>query len=157
MRFRNSDEVQFDFKFECQQVLKHFELEKKLINFTKNEKLASQMSNLVDFWSPLLVCQIEIDVNETKINKIPVNRIIDLVNESLSNALRHEKAKSVRIQLLDFINDVLVVVTNDGELIRSIRKGLDSKLFDEPTNERWEITNMSENTGVRFSGLVPIN
>ena len=156
-RFRNTDSTEFDYEFECQQVLKHFDLEEELLSLAKNEKLREQMIDLLNFWGSMLDCRYEMDVDETKLNEICLKRVIDLINESLSNALRHGNAKSIQIQLIDSFSDILVVVTNDGAPIRSISRGLGSSLFDELTNTRWEIQNLSDGTGVRFSALVSRN
>lgn len=153
-RFRNSHATDFDFDAECQKVLEHFELEMEFNNFFNSKSLTHSMNKLKDSWAPILNCQITIEADEERISWTSVSKICDLINEALSNALRHGNADSAEIKIFDSLSDIFVIVINNGHPTASSSGGLGSKVFDELTNKRWELKNRIGYTGVRFSGLI---
>ena len=118
------------------------------------ESLTERLEVVLEEWQPLLEIEpITLELNESSLSRSQACRICDFINECLSNALRHGHATRVRIQVSEALNDVLVVVSNNGSPVAQTKKGLGTKIFDQVSHSRWDIKNKADGSGVRVSAL----
>jgi hypothetical protein len=154
LRFRNVEDSSFDLASEISNVLSHFEIEAEFSSVIIDETLADKLVGVMLAWEPLIEIElVPLEVDVFSISRLQSSNICDFINECLSNALRHGQATNAKIQISEVINDILVVVTNNGELVKSLTSGLGSKIFTRLSNSRWDIKNKIDGSGVRVSAL----
>ena len=153
-RFRDLNDSSFDVDQEIRNVITHFEIEKEISKVVIGESLTERLEVVLEEWQPLLEIEpITLELNESSLSRSQACRICDFINECLSNALRHGHATRVRIQVSEALNDVLVVVSNNGSPVAQTKKGLGTKIFDQVSHSRWDIKNKADGSGVRVSAL----
>lgn len=99
------------------------------------------------------VCEVTFDATQELLDSLradPIasNMLSEIVNESVSNAIKHGKAKSVRVELGLDSYALAVTVVNDGEYNSGASPGLGSKIMDESTLS-WSLEREAEYTVLR--------
>jgi len=102
--------------------------------------LKTSLTDLIELWQG--VCEVKVSIDEELLNSISVNQITshcinEIVKESVTNAIRHGKARLVEISIQD-LNDgsLQIEITNDGEGNVAGTPGVGSHILDEITM-RW--------------------
>ena len=156
-RFRNIEDDSFDLESEVRNVLSHFEVETEISKVIIGESLTGRLSEVLAEWQSLIEIElVPLELDVSKISRSQSCNICDFINECLSNALRHGQATKAKIQISDAVNDVLVLVTNNGEPVGAMSRGktgLGSRIFTRVSNSRWDIKNKDDGSGVRVSAL----
>jgi two-component sensor histidine kinase len=136
------------FNAEISQALSHFKLP-EIQTLIGGKNFDQSLSELIDKWSALinLKLSIEVDVNELEIAR----RVQIILEESLSNALRHSEAESASIELIRSENGFKLTVINDGLPFDKAQMGagLGSELFDQMSNRRWSLA-PNDGGGAKF-------
>ena len=156
-RFRNIEDDSFDLESEVRNVLSHFEVKTEISKVIIGESLTGRLSEVLAEWQSLIEIElVPLELDVSKISRSQSSNICDFINECLSNALRHGQATKAKIQISDAVNDVLVLVTNNGEPVGAMSRGktgLGSRIFTRVSNSRWDIKNKDDGSGVRVSAL----
>ena len=102
--------------------------------------LKTSLTELIELWQG--VCEVVVSIDEELLNSISANQITshcinEIVKESVTNAIRHGKARLVEISIQD-LNDgsLQIEITNDGAKDLAGSPGVGSQIFDEITM-RW--------------------
>lgn len=103
-------------------------------------ELKMSLTDLIELWQG--VCEVKVSIDEELLNSISANQITshcinEIVKESVTNAIRHGKARLVEISIKD-LNDgsIQIVITNDGAKDLAGSPGVGSQILDEITM-RW--------------------
>lgn len=111
-------------------------------------------SDLEELWSGVVAISYEVSDHDLELigSDLPAAyALAELVREACSNATRHGKANSIRIQVrvIDQQRAIELLVENDGlALSESIEPGIGSQLFDEQTLA-WSREQVGNKTVVR--------
>lgn len=99
--------------------------------------LNTSLADLIELWHG--VCEVKVSINEELLETISANQITshcinEIVKESVTNAIRHGKARLVEISIQD-LNDgsLQIEITNDGVGNFSGTPGVGSQILDEIT------------------------
>jgi nitrate/nitrite-specific signal transduction histidine kinase len=102
--------------------------------------LKTSLTELIELWQG--VCEVVVSIDEELLNSISANQITshcinEIVKESVTNAIRHGKARLVEISIQD-LNDgsLQIEITNDGAKDLAGSPSVGSQIFDEITM-RW--------------------
>lgn len=102
--------------------------------------LKTSLTELIELWQG--VCEVVVSIDKELLNSISANQITshcinEIVKESVTNAIRHGKARLVEISIQD-LNDgsLQIEITNDGAKDLAGSPGVGSQIFDEITM-RW--------------------
>ena len=120
--------------------------------------LKTSLADLAELWQG--VCKVEVSIDDELFDLISANQVTshctnEIVKESVTNAIRHGKARSVEISIQD-LNDgsIQIEVNNNGETNLLGSPGVGSQILDEITmNWSRELTD----TGVRLVARVAAN
>lgn len=100
-------------------------------------ELKTSLADLIELWQG--VCEVKVSVNEDLLNAISDNQITshcinEIVKESVTNAIRHGKARLVEIAIQD-LNDgsIRIAITNNGEVNLAGSPGVGSQILDDIT------------------------
>ena len=99
--------------------------------------LKTSISDLIELWQG--VCEVKVSINEALLNSISTNQVTshcinEIVKESVTNAIRHGKARLVEISIQD-LNDgsIRIEITNNGEVSLLGSPGVGSQILDDIT------------------------
>lgn len=99
--------------------------------------LKTSISDLIELWQG--VCEVKVSINEELLKSISANQVTsycinEIVKESVTNAIRHGKARLVEISFQD-LNDgsIQIEVKNNGETNLLGSPGVGSQILDEIT------------------------
>jgi signal transduction histidine kinase len=102
--------------------------------------LKTSLTDLIELWQG--VCEVKVSLDDELLNSISANQITshcinEIVKESVTNAIRHGKARLVEISIQD-LNDgsIQIEITNDGAGNVAGTPGVGSQILDEITM-RW--------------------
>jgi signal transduction histidine kinase len=100
-------------------------------------ELRTSLTDLVELWQG--VCEVKVSIDEELLNFISANQVTshcinEIVKESVTNAIRHGKARLVEISIQD-LNDgsIQIDITNDGVGNVAGTPGVGSQILDEIT------------------------
>ena len=96
------------------------------------------------------VCEISLDASQELLSSLRADRIAshmmsEIVNESVSNAIKHGRARRVNVKLEVDGNTLAVTVVDDGDFVPGAAAGLGSKIMDESALS-WSLTREAEST-----------
>jgi signal transduction histidine kinase len=139
MRILGSDEVDEDLLEKVRQDL--VRATDSLTNLDGlNLDLKTSISDLVQLWQG--VCEVKVSIDDELLNSISANQVTshcvdEIVKESVTNSIRHGKARLVQVTIQD-LNDgsIQIEVTNDGDTNLLGAPGVGSQILDEITM-RW--------------------
>ncbi len=105
-------------------------LEDSVARFTspKSESLSNLKDELDRSWSGLIDLKLDFRVDE--ISTEAVNTLSELIDEAITNSLRHGFAQSVKVEVFREDGNLVLKVTDDGTGPRAGAKGLGSYFFD---------------------------
>ena len=115
--------------------------------------IESEVSRKVDVWKLLCACTTAIDVAVH--TPECANRVGRVVEEAITNAVRHGGATSVDIEIRQLGKDVQVQVADDGHGPTNGDRGLGSSILDHATEGRWVLE--AGDTGAVLTAMVPNN
>ena len=97
--------------------------------------LKTSIADLVELWQG--VCEVKVSIDDLLLNSISANQVTshcinEIVKESVTNAIRHGKARLIEISIQD-LNDgsVQIEIKNDGESNLIGSPGVGSQILDE--------------------------
>ena len=136
MRILGTDEVDEDLLEKVRQDL--VRATESLTNLDgPNLDLKTSLADLVELWQG--VCKVEVSIDDELFDLISANQVTshcinEIVRESVTNAIRHGKARSVEITVED-LNDgsIQIQITNNGETNLFGSPGVGSQILDEIT------------------------
>lgn len=106
---------------------------------TNEITLAGEVGRKVDVWSGLCTCSVAIDVHEVAPDVI--ERIGSIVEEGISNAVRHGAATALDVQIHQKTDgSVLVRVSDNGSGVSGDSMGLGSAIIEHSSNGQWTLT-----------------
>lgn len=99
--------------------------------------LKTSISDLIELWQG--VCEVKVSIDDELLNLISANQVTshcinEILKESVTNAIRHGKARLVKISIQD-LNDgsIQIQIANDGEKGLLGTPGVGSQILDEIT------------------------
>ena len=107
-------------------------------------------------WGSLMQISSIFEIGAAEINSDVVMGMGDLINEVLSNAHRHGGASNIDLTLSATDSHLEFSAINNGQAIARFNKGYGSRLFDEVTGNSWNIENLPDNRGVKFTARVAV-
>jgi signal transduction histidine kinase len=115
--------------------------------------IESEVLRKVDVWKLLCACTTAIDVaSHTSECASRVGRVVE---EAITNAVRHGGATAVEIEIRQHGKDVQVRVADDGRGPANGEQGLGSAILDHATEGRWVLE--AGDTGAVLTAMVPNN
>lgn len=99
--------------------------------------IEGEVTRKIDVWKMLCVCTTVIDV-EAHTSEC-ANRVGRVVEEAITNAVRHGGASSVEINVVGATGSVRVTVTDDGNGPARGNPGLGSAILDHATEGNWAL------------------
>jgi signal transduction histidine kinase len=105
-----------------------------------NETLATRLKKLNDAWSPVLNLTLTAgDIEENPALEAHADIIIGVLNEGISNAVRHGLAESVTISVDSSRRAITITIDDDGLGPRNGASGLGTFLFMSIPHSSWEL------------------
>jgi signal transduction histidine kinase len=99
--------------------------------------LETSISDLIELWQG--VCEVKVSIEDELLNSISANQVTshcinEIVKESVTNAIRHGKARLVEIVIHD-LNDgsIRIEITNNGDASLLGSPGVGSQILDDIT------------------------
>lgn len=105
-------------------------LEDSIARFSnpKNMTLREMEKELLKSWSGLIELEINLRAKSAEVRQ--VNTIYEVVDEAITNALRHGFAEKISVDIAQEANSFVITIIDDGTGPRSGQKGLGSYFFD---------------------------
>lgn len=130
-------------------------LNSPLIDEGAGQPLSAEIERKMAMWQGL--CEISLEVNlaglETAVSDSSVAAIALIVEEGLSNAIRHGDATRVSIRAdVDRAQGMIIVIDDDGRGPAMGEPGVGSALIEQATFGRWSLTPLAR--GSRLEALV---
>lgn len=107
------------------------------LTHTEPGVLGDQLAHVADQWQGFLTVTVDApDVDDDTLN----TRIVEVVREALTNAVRHGLATAVTVTVRRVAHSVDVTVTDDGVGPRNGTHGLGSTFFGSVSGGNWSLT-----------------
>lgn len=107
--------------------------------------LAPTLEALVAEWSAIADVRLHVDLRDEVADP---QVVVGVVEEALSNAVRHAQATRVDIAVTQEVDDVRITVTNDGILDASRVEGLGSRWLDAVSPDSWQLREAADGAGI---------
>jgi signal transduction histidine kinase len=121
----------------------------------EGENLSDEVEGLVARWRGIVAITITLG-NEVNPRSQPTHRVMGLIEEAVTNAVRHGIASAVTISL-DQVNEYWVItVTDDGVGPRQGRAGLGTTTLNNLAGENWSLTPHPETGGAILRAHIPV-
>lgn len=91
----------------------------------------SKFQQIIDAWDG--IATISIDVDEGPFSDAAFLKVAEVIEELVSNAIRHGGATEINVQIMSRENDARVIFRENGKRLEKGRKGLGSSLLKEST------------------------
>lgn len=112
--------------------------------------LDSEIASRLDPWLGLLDIKLEIDSKLKSIRSERVRDIGEVIEEIISNSMRHGKANEVHLRVRDLGDKNIEIIAVDNAPIEppmnQIRFGLGTRIFNLASDSRWSITRVNSTT-----------
>lgn len=110
------------------------------------EDLAAGLAEIAQRWRGFVALQIMNEVETTPTPRV-VRSALQVVNECITNAVRHGDASTIELNISEQDGNVTIACTDNGRGIRdNARPGLGSALFDSVAGAHWSLTRAGELT-----------
>ena len=125
------------------------------VELDPNRVLLQEVNRLAKLWDGILVTDIEIESRGAQDKYKNLDLIIGLIEEGLSNAVRHGEATEARIKISQFHDRrTKVFISDNGNEIDQVEKGAGSRLFDHATKGRWTLERNQTNTRTELTLVI---
>jgi len=112
--------------------------------------LDSEIASRLDPWLGLLDIELEIDHDLKTIRSERVRDIGEVIEEIISNSMRHGKANEVNLRVRNLGDKNIEIIAVDNATIEppmnQIRFGLGTRIFNLASDSRWSITRVNSTT-----------
>lgn len=109
-----------------------------------------EIASRLDPWVGLLDVQLHIDHELKSIRNARVHEVGEVIEEMISNAMRHGKAQSVTLRMTKLGDkDIEILAVDDAPIappLNQIRLGLGTRIFNLASDGRWSITRVNSTT-----------
>jgi len=123
---------------------------------TGDRTLIEEVDFRIGLWASLIGITINANVPRN-LSQVTIKQIGTVVEEALSNSVRHGLAENVHISiLLPEENTIEIVVEDDGLDDLKHSQGIGSALFDQVSNGNWSLVRVPESVRTRLSVIIPI-
>lgn len=107
--------------------------------------ISARVAEVVNSWAPILVISVEAESwKQIEALSAHAEVLVGVLNEGISNAVRHGLANKVLITVSRQTNEVTVTIDDDGVGPRDGAAGLGTYLFMSIPNSAWELTRSSQ-------------
>jgi two-component sensor histidine kinase len=117
--------------------------------------LESEVKHRLEPWSGLLVVDLSIDEDLKPLKNSRVRDLGEVIEELISNAIRHGKAKRIKLNLVrSGVHDLEVIAIDDSSSAPFEPKGkagLGTSIFNLASDGRWSINRLDSTTEFRLT------
>jgi len=117
--------------------------------------LQTELATRLDPWTGLLDINLHIDQDLKSIINARVRDVGEVIEELISNSVRHGKAKKMDLRLTSLDQKVLTIIAIDNATNPppefSFRSGLGTRIFNLASDGRWSITRIGSTTEFRLT------
>ena len=118
-----------------------------------SDSIAAEIERKVALWRGLCEFTTEVTVEESEANAQLSTVLGRIVEEAISNSIRHGKATAISIHVFsENQNSVGVLVVDNGIGFTKIQPGIGTALLEQVTNGNWSITPSGD--GTKLTALV---
>jgi hypothetical protein len=114
------------------------------------KSLEAEVTSRLNPWIGLLDINLFIDPNLKEIRSSRVQDLGEVIEELISNSIRHGKAKKIELKVLSLgENDLEVIATDDAKVAPGgfrERSGLGTRIFNLASDGRWSISRKGSTT-----------
>jgi signal transduction histidine kinase len=126
-----------------------FEFEQEIMD------LQTELATRLDPWTGLLVIDLHIEQDLKSIKNARVRDVGEVIEELISNSVRHGKAKKMELRLTSLDRKVLTIIAIDNATTPPpeflFRSGLGTRIFNLASDGRWSITRNGASTEFRLT------
>lgn len=140
---------------------------RSLLEFLKNPDidfdqlptdLESEVKSRLDPWLGLLEIDLHIDENLKEIRNERVRELGEVIEEIVSNSMRHGKAQKIDMRVIDMGDNKIKVISVDDALtpppLFQSRYGLGTRIFNLASDGRWAMTRVESGTEFRLTMVI---
>jgi len=121
----------------------------------ESKDLQREIASRLDPWRGLLHIDLHIDQEIASLNNIRVRELGEVVEELISNSIRHGKAKRIDLKVLSLgRNEVEIIAVDDATISPGGLKeksGLGTRIFNLASDGRWSLTRRGSSTEFRLT------
>ncbi len=116
--------------------------------------LETEINSRLKPWIGLLEINLQVDSDLKGIRNPRVRDVGEVIEELISNSIRHGKAKKIELKVLRSGHKDVEIVAFDDAIVRApelpIRTGLGTRIFNLASDGRWSITRNGSSTEFRL-------
>ena len=117
--------------------------------------LQSELATRLDPWTGLLDIELHVDRNLKSMRNSRVRDVGEVIEELISNSVRHGKAKKMELRLISSDQKVLTIIASDNATTPPpeflFRSGLGTRIFNLASDGRWSIKRVGAFTEFRLT------
>ena len=121
----------------------------------ESKNLQREIASRLDPWRGLLQISLHIDQEIASLNNPRIRELGEVVEELISNSIRHGKAKMIDLKVLSSgINEVEIIAVDDAAISPGGLKeksGLGTRIFNLASDGRWSLTRKGSSTEFRLT------
>ena len=122
---------------------------------SNSQNLQGEINSRLDPWKGLLDISLYIDSDLIPLKHPRVRELSEVIEELLSNSIRHGKAHNIELQVVRAgESDVQVISIDDATIappLIPIRSGLGTRIFNLASDGRWSISRVGDSTEFRLT------
>lgn len=122
---------------------------------SQSDSLEVALDKIFSQWSGFVVVQLNTDVEEPNLNSMQTSLIVQIVEEGISNSVRHGLAKQIEANIGTTQGKVFIEIVDDGLGPRNGKPGLGSALFKTSSSENWSLVGLPQG-GSKLSVLIAL-
>ena len=88
----------------------------------------AKFQQIIDSWNG--IATVSIDIDDTNISEVALIRVAEVIEELVSNAVRHGGASAISVDVSNIENDIGVIFHDDGKPRKSGKSGMGSSLLN---------------------------
>jgi signal transduction histidine kinase len=121
----------------------------------ESKDLQQEIASRLDPWRGLLHITLHIDQEIASLNNSRVRELGEVVEELISNSIRHGKAKNIDLKVYSAgVNEVEIIAVDDATIppgdLRE-KSGLGTRIFNLASDGRWSLTRKGSSTEFRLT------
>jgi len=121
---------------------------------SKSRNLEDEVTYRLNPWKGLLIIDLHIDSNLNSVENPRVRDVGEVIEELISNSIRHGKAKKIELKLVRVDDHFIEIVSRDNATVAppegQHRLGLGTRIFNLASDGRWSITREDSSTHFRL-------
>ncbi len=115
------------------------EIDFAVIDRERSRDVATLLNDVIESWVGLVTITLHVDVADT-LNVGVMRAVHDVVNEGVSNAVRHGDARNIHIEVREVPARLVISIDDDGVFREVVTSGLGSRIFDDSAPGAWSRT-----------------